>query len=339
MTNFEFCRDSIHSKTTESCLLLFLCTLGLTYRVIWCSKIVWTNQKLIVSHALLLMPFKKHTVNLDENSDTGWTRCRTRRTESNKRPATTVTSKPVLLIIGQNVSGCTEYIWNLKLDLAQTSCTGYSRAIACEPAISMRNVHRSTSSRTRKREDLADACQDSNMNQHICRPFQVVDHVQVLAVNSTISCAPERIRTQNARFGCRQTDHFGAELLVKKIKMAWRQTRFRTQLPLRKRFVLQGRVQSFYPNRDTSGRCTRRSFSKRWSLWAVRENALEPEGFLITTGVEVTKASGKKRIVLPEQRWFSLFFSCVPDQLHRCFLVFGNEAVQLRLCLALWKLH
>ena len=27
MTNFEFCRDSIHSKTTESCLLLFLCTL------------------------------------------------------------------------------------------------------------------------------------------------------------------------------------------------------------------------------------------------------------------------------------------------------------------------
>ena len=28
MTNFEFCRDSIHSKTTESCLLLFLCTLG-----------------------------------------------------------------------------------------------------------------------------------------------------------------------------------------------------------------------------------------------------------------------------------------------------------------------
>ena len=30
MTNFEFCRDSIHSKTTESCLLLFLCTLGVT---------------------------------------------------------------------------------------------------------------------------------------------------------------------------------------------------------------------------------------------------------------------------------------------------------------------
>ena len=30
MTNFEFCRDSIHSKTTESCLLLFLCTLGTT---------------------------------------------------------------------------------------------------------------------------------------------------------------------------------------------------------------------------------------------------------------------------------------------------------------------
>ena len=28
MTNFEFCRDSIHSKTTESCILLFLCTLG-----------------------------------------------------------------------------------------------------------------------------------------------------------------------------------------------------------------------------------------------------------------------------------------------------------------------
>ena len=27
MTNFEFCRDSIHSKTTESCILLFLCTL------------------------------------------------------------------------------------------------------------------------------------------------------------------------------------------------------------------------------------------------------------------------------------------------------------------------
>ena len=30
MTNFEFCRDSIHSKTTESCILLFLCTLGKT---------------------------------------------------------------------------------------------------------------------------------------------------------------------------------------------------------------------------------------------------------------------------------------------------------------------
>ena len=30
MTNFEFCRGSIHSKTTESCLLLFLCTLGST---------------------------------------------------------------------------------------------------------------------------------------------------------------------------------------------------------------------------------------------------------------------------------------------------------------------
>ena len=28
MTNFEFCRESIHSKTTESCLLLFLCTLA-----------------------------------------------------------------------------------------------------------------------------------------------------------------------------------------------------------------------------------------------------------------------------------------------------------------------
>ena len=32
MTNFEFCRDSIHSKTTESCLLLFLCTLAYTKR-------------------------------------------------------------------------------------------------------------------------------------------------------------------------------------------------------------------------------------------------------------------------------------------------------------------
>ena len=31
MTNFEFCRGSIHSKTTESCLLLFLCTLDNTY--------------------------------------------------------------------------------------------------------------------------------------------------------------------------------------------------------------------------------------------------------------------------------------------------------------------
>ena len=30
MTNFEFCRGSIHSKTTESCLLLFLCTLDYT---------------------------------------------------------------------------------------------------------------------------------------------------------------------------------------------------------------------------------------------------------------------------------------------------------------------
>ena len=29
MTNFEFCRDSIHIKTTESCLLLFLFTLVL----------------------------------------------------------------------------------------------------------------------------------------------------------------------------------------------------------------------------------------------------------------------------------------------------------------------
>ena len=32
MTNFKFCRDSIHSKTTESCLLLFLCTLAKTER-------------------------------------------------------------------------------------------------------------------------------------------------------------------------------------------------------------------------------------------------------------------------------------------------------------------
>ena len=31
MTNFEFCRDSIHSKTTESCILLFLCTLATTH--------------------------------------------------------------------------------------------------------------------------------------------------------------------------------------------------------------------------------------------------------------------------------------------------------------------
>ena len=31
MTNFEFCRGSIHSKTTESCLLLFLCTLDVGY--------------------------------------------------------------------------------------------------------------------------------------------------------------------------------------------------------------------------------------------------------------------------------------------------------------------
>ena len=33
MTNFEFCRGSIHSKTTESCLLLFLCTLASVRRV------------------------------------------------------------------------------------------------------------------------------------------------------------------------------------------------------------------------------------------------------------------------------------------------------------------
>ena len=31
MTNFEFGRDNIHSKTTESCLLLFSCTLASTY--------------------------------------------------------------------------------------------------------------------------------------------------------------------------------------------------------------------------------------------------------------------------------------------------------------------
>ena len=31
MTNFEFCRDSIHSKTTDSCILLLLCTLGFDY--------------------------------------------------------------------------------------------------------------------------------------------------------------------------------------------------------------------------------------------------------------------------------------------------------------------
>ena len=32
MTNFEFCRDSIHSKTTESCILLFLCTLDCKHK-------------------------------------------------------------------------------------------------------------------------------------------------------------------------------------------------------------------------------------------------------------------------------------------------------------------
>ena len=32
MTNFEFCRDSIHSKTTESCLLLFSCSLDMYKR-------------------------------------------------------------------------------------------------------------------------------------------------------------------------------------------------------------------------------------------------------------------------------------------------------------------
>ena len=37
MTNFEFCRDSIHSKTTESCILLFLCTLGNSYRPVRCE--------------------------------------------------------------------------------------------------------------------------------------------------------------------------------------------------------------------------------------------------------------------------------------------------------------
>ena len=55
MTNFEFCRGSIHSKTTESCLLLFLCTLGVRGFV---QSFHLSLCQLLFSNDLLCSPWK-----------------------------------------------------------------------------------------------------------------------------------------------------------------------------------------------------------------------------------------------------------------------------------------